>query len=113
MAWEAFQINGNVVTAPDEEVWTPISMGVSLTGQQKRSPYYQLEWRKVVGGPCHLDWFDHDNTTLTSLTTRIPDLLDDFETYTDVVCQSVTMRHRHGAGSEIVAIFLINTLQTL
>lgn len=102
-----YSINGSNTTPPDEEVWTPISPGSAGTGLQKRSPYRQLEWRKTVAGPCHLDWFDYDNTRLTSLATRPPGLLDETVVYTDVICQSVTMRQRQGAGSEIVAVFLV------
>lgn len=108
-AGNAYAINGTGVTAPDEEVWTEILMGIDLRGQQKRSIYWQLEWRKTVGNSCYLDWMDYDNTVLTGLTTRPRNRLDEFETYTDVICQSVVFRHRHGAASEIVATFLVNT----
>ena len=102
-----YAINGREVTAPDEEVWTPISVGLSLTGRQKRSPYRRLEWRKTVADCGRLDWLAYDNTTLTSLITRPPDELDGFEEYTDVVCQSVSFRHKRSVGSEIVAVFLV------
>lgn len=105
----AYAINGIRVTAPDEEVWTPIVMGIGLRGQQKRSTYWQLEWRKTVGNSCYLDWMDYDNSVLTSLVTRPQNRLDEFETYTDVICQSVTFRHRRGMANEIVATFLVNT----
>ena len=104
-----YSINGNSVQAPDEEVWGNIVMGTSLTGRQKRSPYRQLEWRKVITDACRLDWFDYDNTTLASLTTRPYNKLDEHATYTDVICQSVTMRQRRSVGNEMVAVFLVNT----
>lgn len=102
-----YRINGQEVTAPDEEVWSPIVIGTSLAGEQKRSPYWRLEWRKTVADVCRLDWFDYDNTTLESLTTRPPKLLDQHETYTDAICQSVGFRQRRGVGNELVAVFLV------
>jgi hypothetical protein len=102
-----FSINGVGVTAPDEEVWTPISVGVALTGRQKRSPYYRLEWTKQVADDCRLDWFDYDDTTLTSLWTRPPSGLNEYAKYTDAICQSVVMRHRRGVGNEVIARFLV------
>ncbi len=102
-----YKINGDGVTTPDEEVWTPIAVGVALTGRQKRSPYWQLEWRKQVADSCDVDWWTYDNTTLSSLWTRPPDKLDETEQYTDAICQSVEMRQRRGFGNEIVATFLV------
>ena len=107
MPWGTFQINGVEVTAPDEEVWSPQVIGTDLNGEQNRSPYWRLEWRKTVSDQCRLDWNDYDNTRLESLTTRPPHILDEFETYTNVVCQSVTMRHRRSVGNEVVATFLV------
>jgi len=102
-----YSINDTEVTSPDEEVWSPVAIGTALTGRQKRSPYWRLEWHKTVAGPCRLDWFDYDNTTLDSLTTRTPGKLDISEIYTDAVCQSVVFRQRRGVGNEIVATFLV------
>lgn len=104
-----YAINDIEVTAPDEEVWTPIVQGESLTGRQKRSPWYRLEWRRTVGGPCELDWYDFDNLTLSSLSCRPPGILDDFVRITSPapICQSVTLRHRLSVGTEIVATFLV------
>lgn len=109
-----FAINDLQVMPPDEDVWTPIVSGVALTARQKRSPYWQLEWRRQVVDECDLDgsgrdWFLYDNTTLTTLTTRQPGKLDEYRTYTDAVCQSVTFRARRGVGNEIVAVFLVDT----
>lgn len=103
-----FQINGNDVTAPDEEVWTPISAGTSLTGEQKRSPYWTLQWSKNAADCDRLDWFDYDNTVLTSLRTRRRHRLDEYETYTDAICQSVQFRQRRQVGMDMVATFLVN-----
>ena len=103
-----YAINGIEVTTPVEEVWTPVSSGVALTGRQKRSPYYYLEWRLQVTDMCYMDWFPFDNTTLTSLTCRPPRALDRFRTYTDAICQSVNFRQRLSVGTEVVATFLVN-----
>ena len=102
-----YALNGSEVTSPDEEVWTPITLGVSLTGEQKRSPYWRLEWRKTVADCSRLDWFDYENTVLSSLLCRPPGELDETEEFTDVVCQSVTFRQRRGVGNEVVATFLV------
>jgi hypothetical protein len=105
--WANYMINGVEVTAPDEEVWSPQVIGTNLNAEQNRSPCWQLEWRKTVSDQCGLDWFDYDNTTLESLTARGRGVVDDFTTYTDAVCQQVTMRHKHNVGNEIVARFLV------
>ena len=102
-----FAINDVIVTAPDEDVWLNVSIGDALAGTERRSPYKLLEWRKQVAGPCHLDWFDYDNQQLDSLTTRSFSHLDEYETYTDAICKSVTIRNRRSVGSELVATFLI------
>lgn len=104
-----YALNGTPVTAPDEEAWSNVVIGESLEGTERRSPYRILEWTKRVAGPCHLDWFDYDNTPLSSITTRSPGELVNYETYTDAVCKSVTFRQRLGVGTEIVARFLVNT----
>lgn len=104
-----YQINGQSVPAPDEEQWAPIEVGVALTGEQRRSPFRRLEWRKRVADQCRLeDWIQFDNTILDSLVCRPPDGLDQHERYTDVICQSVTATFRHHVGMEIVAVFLVN-----
>lgn len=103
-----FAINGMKVTSPDEETWAPLTIGTALDGLQRRSPYRQLEWLKQVGDSCDLDWFAYDNTRLDSLTCRPYNKLDEYETYTDVVCESVTFRQRRGVGNEIVASFKVN-----
>lgn len=103
-----FMINGAGVVSPDTEVWDPISMGAALTGEQKRSHYRHLRWQKTIAEKCDLDWWEYDNVTLTSLTTRPPDELAMSETYSDAICQSVTMRHSHGRGIDVTANFLVN-----
>ena len=103
-----FAINRMEVTPPDEEVWAHNVLGDDLTGIQKRSAYSRLEWRRTVGERCDLDWFPFANTWLTSITTRPPEATDTSEIYTDVLCKSVTMRHRRGVGNEIVATFFVN-----
>ena len=107
-----YAINGAQVLTPDEELWTPIVSGTSLTARQKRSPYRRLEWRRQVTDRCEVngmarDWFGYDNTTLTSLICRPPGRLAEFEEYADAVCQSVTFRQRRGVGTEVVATFLV------
>lgn len=102
-----YAINDTVVTAPDEEVWSESVIGIDLNGLQKRSCYKRLEWRKSVASPCYLDWFDYDNTALTSLTTRPKGVLDTFERYTTAICQEVSFRQRRSVGNEIVATFLV------
>ncbi len=106
---QAFMINNVIVTTPDEEVWNPVVIGEALSGTQRRSPYNILEWRKQVADSCHLDWFDYDNTVLSSLVCTPPGELDQWTRYTDVICQQVSMRKRHHVGSEITARFLVNT----
>ena len=103
----AYAINGTGVTTPDEEVWTPVVVGTSLSGTQKRSPYWQLEWRKQVLDRCDVDWWPYDNTVLTSLWGRPPGKLDETGQYSDAICQSVTMRQVRGFGQEAVATFLV------
>ena len=103
-----YQINSNDVTAPDEEVWSYISPGTSLRGLQKRSPYQLLQWSKNAADCDRLDWFDYDNTILTTLRTRKPKTLAEYATYTDVICQSVTFRQRRQVGMDMVATFLVN-----
>jgi len=100
-----YAINGHEVTTPDEEVWQNVVIGENLAGNQRRSPYKTLQWTKQVASPCYLDWFDYDNQTLTSLTTRPPGELDEHETYTDAICKSVVFRQRLNVGNEIVATF--------
>jgi hypothetical protein len=60
-----------------------------------------------VGDACDLSWFDYDNMILSSLVTRPPTMLDEFERYTDAICQSVTMRQVRGNATEIVAVFQV------
>jgi hypothetical protein len=103
----AFAINGVGVTCPDSATWPPTVIGQSLNGTQRRSPYRIHEWSKQVAGPCHLDWFDYDNTVLASLVTRPPGTLLDMETYTDVVLQTVTMRQDRNVGTQVTAQFLV------
>lgn len=108
-----YAINDAEVWSPDEDIWTPVITGQSLTGEQKRSPYRRLEWRRLVTTACDLDggskdWFQYDNTILDGLTTRPPGKLDEHTTYTDAICQSVTFRARRGVGNEVVAVFLVN-----
>lgn len=104
----AYAINRQGVPSPDEEVWAHNVLGDDLTGIQKRSAYSRLEWRRTMGQRCDLDWFDFENTKLSSLTTRPPGSLDTTEIYTDAICKSVTMRHRRGVATEIVATFWVN-----
>jgi hypothetical protein len=104
----AHAINGQQVTAPDEEVWQDINLGDAADGLERRSPYKMLEWRKRVGGPANLDWFDFDNQRLSSIKTRSKGSLKEWTIYdTDVTCKSVSFRQTHDTGNEIVATFLI------
>ena len=103
----AYMINDNVVTTPTEEVWTPIVLGIAGTSMQKRSPYWQLEWRLRAADCSRIDWFTYDNTVLTSLTTRPSNKIDTSVRYTDVICQQVTMRQALETGTEVVARFLV------
>lgn len=102
-----YMINGMPVTCPDDEQWEPVSMGDALTALQKRSPWYRLTWSKNVIDGSRVDWFEFDNTELTSLVTRIPDSLWESAEYTDAVCQSVTMRHNRHRGVDYTAVFLV------
>ena len=103
-----YAINDVNVTPPDEEVWSPIVAGVTLSGLERRSPVWKLEWTKRVGSGPHLDWFQFDGQVLNRLVCRGPGDLDVSRTYTDARCQSVTMRQQRGAGTEITAVFLVN-----
>lgn len=107
-AGQYFMINGQTVTSPDEEVWTPITIGDALSGTQRRSPYQQLEWRKRVADRCRLNWFPFDNTILSSLVCTPPGTINQHQHYTDAICQSVAMRKRHGVATEVVARFMVN-----
>lgn len=105
---QSFMINDLVVTTPDEEVWIPIVVGDALSGTQRRSPYRTLEWRKRVADCGLLDWFDHDNTVLTSLVCTPPEEVDQWQRYTDAICKSVVARKTHTVATEVVATFLVN-----
>lgn len=105
-----YAINDVPVTAPDEETWMPIVIGEALTALQRRSPYKRLEWIKHVGTDDrgNLDWWDYDNSGLTSITCTMYNNDKQSARYTDAVCQQVTMRIGRNAAIEIVATFLIN-----
>ena len=105
----AYMINDLVMPTPDTEQWSDNVVGVSLALTQRRSPYQMLIWRKAVVDGCRLDWFDYDNTALTSLTTRGPGDLKEVTRYTDVICQQVTMVQSREAGRQVEAHFLVNT----
>ena len=104
----AYAINRQGVPSSDQEVWAHNVLGDDLTGIQKRSAYSRLEWRRTMGEQCDLDWFDFENTKLSSLTARPPGSSNTTEIYTDAICKSVTMRHRRGVATEIVATFWVN-----
>lgn len=103
----AYMINGQGVVSPDEERWTPSVIGDALDGQQRRSPYWTLQWSRRVVSHDEVDWFSYDNQTLTSLVCRGPDQIDGYTEYTDAICKSVTMTHAHGVGMQVVATFLV------
>ena len=105
-----YMINGNPVTAPDEELWTNIVLGEDLRAQERRSPYQQLQWRKTVAERCDLDWFDYDETELTSITCTPPGEVGIHRTFTlSQRCISVLMRQTRGVAREVVATFLVDT----
>lgn len=105
-----YMINGQPVVAPDEEVWSAIEIGNALTGLQRRSPMQMLKWRRIVAERCDLDWWDFDNTALTSLTCTPPEDVGVNRTFTrTALCVSVTMRQGHGVAREVVATFLVDT----
>ncbi len=104
-----YEINGVKVTAPDEEVWTDVVVGVDLNGLEIISPYKRLEWTQQAAAECHLDWFDYENQVLTSLTCRPHGELAEYQRYTDAICQAVSFRQRRGVGSDVIAVFLVNT----
>lgn len=103
----AYMINDQVVTAPDEEQWAPIVVGTNLNNLQVRSSYWELTWAKQVAGKCMLDWFTYDQQTLTSLTARKRDSLDEVERFTDVVCTSVTAKHARENMTQVTAKFIV------
>jgi len=103
-----YELNGVKVTPPDEVAWTPPTLGIALTGRQKRSVYWTCEWMKNVGRDCQLDWFDYDNETLTRFICTPPGEVNAHQSYTDAICQQVTGRNRRGNMAEIVATFLVN-----
>lgn len=102
-----FAINDQIVTAPDEDILSPITIGEATSGLQKRSPYRMLTWRKTFAGPCECDWFAYDNMRLDSLHSRSAGTTDEVTRFTDAICQSVTKRNRHQLGSEVTATFLV------
>ena len=103
-----YMINGMGVTAPDDEIWSPIIMGDGLTNLQKRSRYNQLTWKKTLVEKCDLDWLQFDNVELASLVCRPPDELVEWELYDlHVICQSVTMKQHHDRGVDVTAVFLV------
>ena len=106
-----YKINGIGVVAPDTEEWLPYVAGESLAGLQKRSPYWLLTWSLGLGDNCDLDWLDHDNTELDSLTTRAKDKLDEYETYIDVKCTSVTLSYSRGVAEGMTAVFKVDPNQ--
>jgi len=104
----AYMINKKPVVSPDEERWTSDVVGEGLDGLERRSPYKVLQWSKRVIRKDQVDWFDYDNTTLTSLVTRPPEEIDGYAEYTDAICRSVIMTHSHGVGMQVIATFLVN-----
>jgi len=106
-----YKINGITVTSPDSEEWRPYVAGESLAGLQKRSPYWLLTWGLGLGDSCDTDWLDYDNTELDSLTTRAKDAVDEYETYTDVKCVSVTLNYSRGVAERLAAVFKIDPNQ--
>ena len=104
-----FQINELSTTAPDGDVWTDNVVGEDLDGLMTRSPMRRLEWRKkIVTGCMSEDWVPHDNTRLDSLTTRAYKKVDQYATYSDALCQSVTLDGKQSLGQSMVAVFLVN-----
>ncbi|NIN66271.1 MAG: hypothetical protein GTO63_16580 [Anaerolineae bacterium] len=105
-----YMINGVIVTAPDEEVWSHIVLGENLQGLERRSPYDQLQWRKTVAERCDLDWFDYEGARLTSLTCTPPGEVGIHRVFTQSqLLVSVVMRASRGTGREVVATFLVDT----
>lgn len=103
-----YMINGQHVTAPDQESWAHIVVGEAIDGLQRRSPYRRLEWRRRVADICDAeDWFDFDNTELDSLITRSPGHVNESEVYTTAFCQSVTSTQAHANHVDVIARFLV------
>lgn len=103
-------INDTAVTVPDEEIWQRVVNGAGLNGLESRTGFSVLQWTKRVGGPCHLDWYDYDNTILNSIIARPDQKVDEYERFnTIVICKGVTSRKTHSQAMDITATFLIYT----
>lgn len=100
-------INREATTQPDDVQWADVVIGDALSGTERLSPYKYCEWTRQVDDTCGLDWYDHKNTQLQSLTTYPPDKTNEVETYTDAFCKTVTHRTRRGKANEIMARFLV------
>ena len=102
-------INGLGVTPPDDVDWTPISMGDALDGLERRTHYRTVTWTKQVEQGCFLNWFQFDNTELTSFICSPPDHPEQHETYSEAYCKSVKAPQHHGKPQGIQAVFLVRT----
>lgn len=110
MPGDYFRIENQIMSCPISDVWNPNVIGTNLGLLQVRSPYYLLTWTMRYAGPCDLDWYDYDNQVLDSIRTRTPGKLDEWETYTDVICQSVTYSGALNRAENVVATFLVRVV---
>lgn len=102
-----FMMNGQGVVPPDELRWDPVVIGEDLTALQKRSHYSQCTWTKRAVEGCDMDWFDFDNTELTSLVCPPHENSKVSERYTDARVQQVKAMHTHGNMYDIVMVLLV------
>lgn len=102
-----FMINGQGVVPPDDVDWTPIVVGEGLDGLERRAHYRTVKWTKRAVPGCDMDWFQFDNTELTSFTCPEPDNSRQSETYTTAICKSVKALQSHGNMQDIQAVFLV------
>lgn len=104
-----FMANHIVLTAPDDVEWSDNVVGVGGNGRQKRSPYQRLVLRRRVAPDC-VNWFQFDNTTLSSFVCLPPRSVPwVYERYTDATCISIECRYNAGMLTEVVATFDIMT----
>lgn len=102
-----FMMNGQEVTPPDDIRWEPVVIGEDLNALQKRSHYSRCVWTKRAVLGCDMDWFDYDNTELTSFVCPPTENSKVTERFTTAIVQQVKGLHTHGSMYDISMTILV------